>query len=218
MARGTVGTGAGQYEPLEVKIQYTLGASRQQTGFALRREGALLATLNDVAQNVSDTLLTTFRALLPFDASVTGIDVVNVVTKEGGSISPAGAAGTAQGAEAPGFLCAVASFKGELRARYGQGRMFLPCIKDAWADRETLVGDGILHLNDFVTAMRAAYVTTASGQQFRLINWHPALPAGRPNGTHPERPAVPASWYDVTSIRLNTLLTSLRSRKQGVGV
>ena len=79
------------------------------------------------------------------------------------------------------------------------------------------VTGGLAAFTAFVDALTATYVGASTGQEWILVNSHPALLAGRPNGTRPSVAAVPASWYDVTSIRLNTQVGSLRSRKQGVG-
>lgn len=217
MARGPVGAGVGAAEPLDVKITWQLGASRQQTGFSIRANAAGLATPQDAAEYITTNIAPGFTSILPNTATVVGVDVVNAVTKEGGSTSPVGLVGLNAGALGPGFLAAVVSLKGELRSRYGQGRMFLPCMMDDWVNFETIVGTGLASLNGVVDSIVENLVDIAPVDPWRLINWHPLLPAGRPNGTVPTRPAVPASYYDVTSLRLNLQVTSLRSRKQGVG-
>ena len=217
MARGLVGTGSGQTSILDVKLTWVMQASRMQTGFSIRRGAAAAATEQDLANHVNTNLATSFRAILPMSAQFTGVDVVDVTTKVGAAVSTTNTPGTALGSLAPGFVTAVLSLKGELRTRYGQGRMHLPCMIDEWANYETITTAASDVYQTFVTALSNLYVGAEVGQEWVMVNHHPALAANRPNNTRPGVLAVPASWYDVTSIRLNPQVGTLRSRKQGVG-
>jgi hypothetical protein len=217
MAQGPVTGETGEGTVFDIKISWTHAASRQQTGFSLRPLGPFVGTPLDVATNVDTALRTPFRGLLNNTDSYLGVDAVNVTTKVGGSISPSGIVGASAGAMGPGFLAAVLSLKGEQRTRQGQGRMFLPVYFEGQVDFETLTPTGQTDLGAFVEALRTNYIETGVGDVFKMVNWHPLLPADRPHKGTGSLPVIPSTWYDVTSVRLNPQVTSLRSRKQGVG-
>lgn len=218
MARGPVGAGDGQTEVWDVKLKWVFNGSQMQTGFSLRKGAALLATEQDMANNVDTALRPTFRTLLATTATYLGVDVVNVVTREGASVSPTGVVGTVSNVGlGPAFITAVLSLKGELRTRYGQGRMLLPVVSESFYDIETLSPGALAIINPFITALADTYIGAESGQEFVMVNHHGPLAAGRNAPRVPALAAVPATYYDVTSARLNTAVSFLRSRKAGVG-
>lgn len=218
MAQGLIGTNDGQEEVFDVKISWRHGVSVHQTGFSVRRSAALLATPQDLAEAVDTALRTPLRAMLPAADTYLGVDVVNPITKLGATFAPAGIVGTVPGpAMGPAFLAAVIALKSERRSRIGQGRMFLPLYFETWVDADNIGPEGVTGMNNFITALMNNFSDVIGPQPWLLVNWHRALAADRPNGTNPGVPAVPATWYDVTAARLNLGVTSLRSRKAGVG-
>lgn len=218
MATGPIGTGVGQFEPYDVRISWQLAASRQMAGFSLRKNAAVAATTQDVLDHVVANVLEVFRLRLAVDATVLGVDVVKPLTKEGVSYAPTTTlTGGTGNVYMPGFVAAVFSFRSSIRARYGQGRMFFPVTLESWADRETLNAAGFTALDPIREALADNYIDPVGAGDFSLINWHKLLPAGRPSKSATPLPEVPATWYDVQSIRINPQVTALRSRKQGVG-
>lgn len=215
--RGTWGSALG-WKPLAAKISWRVGTNVMQTGFHLR--GALIeqADPEAAATEVADFVTNHFVTLLGGNDQVVGIDVVNMITKEGHSISPANLMGSLSNAgnEAPEFLCNTLQLKGELRTRYGQGRMFLPIRTEAWTNGGILTVAGSTALQAIATEMADRW-TGNDLTGFNLINVHGLLPALPATPSRPAREQIEPSWYDVTSIRLNTATTFLRSRKAGVG-
>lgn len=218
MATGAIGTGAGQYEPFDVRISWQLAASRQMTGFSLRKNANLAATADDVLEHVVDNFLEVFRLRLAVDATVLGVDVIKPLTKEGVSYAPTTTlTGGTGNVYMPGFVCAVFSLRSSIRARYGQGRMYVPVTLESYADRETINTAGFTALDPIRAALADNYIDPAGAGEFSLINWHKTLPAGRPSKSPTPLPEVPATWYDVQSIRINPNVTALHSRRQGKG-
>jgi hypothetical protein len=69
----------------------------------------------------------------------------------------------------------------------------------------------VVYWQSAVDDLLGLFVGNLITTDLHLVNVHRALPA------RSGRPALPPSWYDVTSARINTQLTSLRRRKVGVG-
>lgn len=217
MAHGEIGTGVGEVRPFDVKLQWVIGASKQQWGFSLRKGTALAATPLDIANHVRDTLLAPFLFMLPSTATFTGIDVTDVLDKTGAGVSPENAVGGSAIAMGPSFLAARVNTRSELRAKWGQGGFYLPLYFEANWDGDTINAQGRALANAVLDPLISTYVGTPLTRAFVMINWHKLLPANRPNKKNQPMPLVPASYYDVVSVRMNPLVTSLRSRKQGVG-
>lgn len=218
MARGTWGPG-GDNNLFGVRISWMQGTSTMQTGFKLR--GATLTTedADEIADAVEGWVNTSFRTILLLADRVQGIDVVNLVSREGASRSPAnmtGAISMAASGRAPSYIAAVVSMKGELRTRYGQGRMFWPVRSEDFSDEEQLNAAGLAAFQGVIDDLTELFTgNTVTG--YNLVNAHGIIPAKAATPTSPQRPEVPASWADVTSLRLNRNTTFLRSRKAGVG-
>lgn len=217
MAEGTWGT-TGDYHPIRVRISWRAGTSVQQTGFCVR--GALLTSVD--AQEVADAVLpivnTNLRPLLSTTDQIVGIDAVDVTTAIGASISPSSMFGTLAGATAgmPSYVAAVINLKGERRTRYGQGRMFIPVRWEQHVDTDVLNSGGVAAMQSLIDALTAEFIgNTLSG--YNLCNIHGVIPPRAATASSPARPEVPPMWHDVTSLRLNSAVTFLRSRKAGVG-
>lgn len=217
MAEGEWG-GALQVAPIKVKISIQTGLNVMQTGFHVRPVGLTTGDPDEVTAAVNTWCDTHLKTVLsPLD-KIIGIDAVDLVSALGHSISPANMIGTANtgGVEAPSFLAMVVSLKGERRTRYGQGRMFLPMRNENWTDKEVLTGAGTIAYQAVLTGLSDVFMgNDANG--YNLVNVHGVIPARPATTTRPVRPEVPPMWHDVTSLRLNTVLTFLRSRKAGVG-
>ena len=218
MARGTWG-GALDRHPMKVRITWTDDVHVHQTGFTLRSAGTNISSPEEVAADVLPWVDTHFRTILQTNQRILGIDVVDMVTAEGGGVSPANMLGTrvvAESNRAPSFLCIVVSMKGELRTRYGQGRMFWPIIGEDSSDGDVINATARTLFGGVMEALAARFIgNTLTGHN--LINVHGVLPPKGATPSRPARPEIPPSWYDVTTLRVNNALTFLRSRKAGVG-
>ncbi|HZF59369.1 MAG TPA: hypothetical protein VEZ19_12990 [Rubrobacter sp.] len=205
--------------PHQVRISWSALSGVQQTGFYLRSEGATVASAQAIAENVEDWVSTNFRTLLGSAYRILGIDVVDLVTRDGFSVSPANMMGTInQGGEnyTPGFLCATVALKGERRTRYGQGRMFFPVTAEGHIDNNVLSVLGRTAIQGVVDSLAARYIN-GSFAGYQLVNVHGEIAPRAATPSSPARPAIPPQMHDVTSLRLNANITFLRSRKANVG-
>ena len=219
MARGTWG-GTLDRHPMQVRISYTNNTNIQQTGFYLRSAAGNITSPQEVADDVLPWVSTNFINLLGPSQRIVGIDVVDLVTKEGAGISLNNLVGSLNIAvgesRIPSGLCAVVNMKGELRTRYGQGRMFWPLVTETHIDGDVLNASGVAAMQGTIDALTARFTgNTVTGHN--LICVHGVIPPKAATPTRPAQEEVPPSWYDVGTIRLNTFVTYLRSRKAGVG-
>jgi len=218
MADGEWG-GALQVHPLQIKISWLVGTNVQQTGFYLRAAAANIADAEEAATEVAQWVTDHFRNLLRVEHRVLSIDATDLVRREGFTISPASQMGTAGGDASltlPGFVAAVVSLKSAKRTRYGQGRMFLPVVNEGMVYGDVIAPTSVPAFQGTIDELVDAFTgNTLTG--YNLINVHGVLPPRPATGSRPARPEIPPSWYDVQSVRLNLPVTSLRSRKAGVG-
>lgn len=222
MARGTWG---GLTDPniFRVTFRFTNRGQHCQTSFKLRDVAVQDNTAQEVADSVATNISGNFRNLLLTSDTLDGIDVLRIGTEEGGwhPFTPAEGQGgldiASAGNGTPAFVAANLALKSEIRKRYGQGRMFLPMVHDGWMDGNLLNNTGVTNINTFIAALTTNYTGDPVTHDLILINAHPALPEHLSAGQPGHRAAIPASWYDVVSLRLNTAVTMLRSRKIGVG-
>lgn len=211
MATGTWGPGAAQ-RVFRVNIHFIKGGQKCQTGFHLRETGLLdTADPDDVANAVSPWVTTKFVTLLTSADRVDSLDVENLVTKEGFTIAYPNALGTLNEAQCPSFLMFPVSIKGNVRRRYGNGRMLWPVMSKTSFDGNTLTAGALALANTVTADLADRFMTGAFTDNLQLVHLHPALPAV---GT---RPAIPATWYDATALRINGTVSALRRRKVGVG-
>jgi len=220
MARGTWG-GALDPNIFKVTIRFRLGTQKCQTGFKLRDVGIDDNSEQDVADEVYAQLQAEFRGLLhQSDDALESIDA-QIMGRDTGYSLPAtltdGTLGFGNDVGEPTFMATVVALKSEIRKRYGQGRMFLPTVSEASVDSDVLSAAGQAIYNTFITKVTDHFTGDEVTHDLLLVNAHPLLPAHTNPNTGRTRPEIPASWYDVLSLRLNTVVTSLRSRKVGVG-
>jgi hypothetical protein len=203
-----------------VKIAFKLGQSNCQTGFHLRDVGVNTLDPADVVDLVRPWADVNFRALLKTTDSLVGVDAENLVSKEGASHSfttTAGSMAVDATTAGPSFLMVPISLKGERRTRYGQGRMLWPVVNDLHTSENAMTAAGQTLFQGAIDELAELFIGPAITTSAHMINLHELLPATRPHTGPEPLPEVPATWYDVTSIRLNTTISSLRSRKVNVG-
>lgn len=219
MARGTWG-GAGDPNIFKVTVRFLLGVQQCQTGFHLRDVAINDNTEEDVANEVRTQLEDGFRGLLKTSDSMVGYDVRTMGADTGFALAPVGVPGlnaTTDENALPSFTSAVLSLKSEIRARYGQGRMYLPLTGINQQDYNLITATFVNQANTLITAMTDHFTGNPATHDLLLVNAHGVIPARAATATRPARAEIPPSWYDVTSLRLNQIATSLRSRKVGVG-
>jgi len=221
MARGTWG---GTLDPsiFRVTIRFLRGTSHCQTGFFLRDTVTNDNDAQEVADEVNTQLNAAFRGLLSGLDSLELIDVVKLGSEEGGvhqitSGSGGGSLTSTAAIQSPSFMCANIALKSEIRKRYGQGRMFLPIANDDEYDGNVLTAGGVTIMQSFLTPLTDHFMGDPLTHDLLLVNAHPLLPVRGAVGAPGYRPEIPASWYDVVSLRINSNVTALRSRKVGVG-
>lgn len=218
MADGQWG-GALQVHPLQIKISWLVGTNVQQTGFYLRAAAVNIADAEEAATEVAQWVTDHFRNLLRVEHRVLSIDATDLVRREGFTISPASQMGTVGGDASltlPGFMSAIISMKSAKRTRYGQGRMFWPVVNEGMVFGDVIAPGSVAAFQGTLDELADAFTGNTVGG-YNLINIHGVLPPQPATGSRPARPELPPSWYDVQTLRLNLPLTSLRSRKAGVG-
>lgn len=215
MARGTWG-GTGDIHPLRVRIAFTLDGIKAQTGFCLRDQSATPSNPQSCAENVGAFVESSFKTILGFVDRFDGVDVLDLTTGESGGFSFANTIGSLphnHNQFLPSYVTVPVSMKSELRRRYGQGRMLLPVRPEEFSAKNVLNGDGVAAYNGLLSAMQTEYMSTPILKTYRLITVHGVIPPRAATPTAPARPQVEPSWYDVQTLRLNTTLSFLRSRK-----
>lgn len=211
--------GATQNSPLRVKIEWQIGTNRCQTGFGLIAEGLEITDLTEPLADVVEWVQTHFRTLLMDTDTLLGVDIAHVEDKIGNSHSFSNVKGTISAGTniVPAFLTVPVSFKSSRRAKYGQGRALWPVRSDGYIDGETINAAGQAAYTTVLNALSAAFVGDAATSDYKLINFHEALDAYTNDDTGYTRPAIPRMWYEVTSIRPNWTVSSVKSRKAGRG-
>jgi hypothetical protein len=193
------------------KVLFTRAGQKCQTGFHLRDVGINTLDPEEVATEVAAWATTSFRTILQSADQITGIDVENLVTREGFSISPANVMGAYGGTPAPSYLSVTVSLKGSIRRRYGNGRMLWPMAVLTNQSGNVMSNDLAAIYEACIDDMEARFLGPDITTSMHLIHLHDDLKdAGG-------AVVVPKQWYDITSLRLNRTFSSLRSRQVGHG-
>lgn len=208
----------------EVKTTFRIGLSLCQFGWGMRGTTGSADVAQSILESVRDFQMQNLRPLLaPFDQMVS-VDVLNVREKTGVSHDFGNIGGTSDAQLAwshPSMLAVVVSLRSGYRTRLGTGRFFFPVRQESQVSGDVLSDSGRQGIQAYVTALAAEYIGVNPVIGARLANFHPALPErprqGKSSTGKPPLPAVAAQWYDVESLRLNTIVTALRSRRAGVG-
>jgi hypothetical protein len=207
MASGPWG-GALNQRVFRAKILFTRGGQQCQTGFHLRDVGINTLDAEDVATEVADWATNEFVKILHTGDRVTGIDVTNLVSNEGFSVSPANAVGLLNETPGPSLNMLTVSLKGSLRKRYGNGRMFWPI---SVMGGNAIAGNAITVYNALATQLAERFIGPSITTSMHLVHLHKDIPATEGH------PLIPATWYDITSLRVNNTVSALKSRKIGSG-
>lgn len=210
MATGAWG-GTGDTRVFRVNIQFRHGSQNCQTGFHIRDVGVNTLTPEDVATEAAEFATTQFVKLLHTTDQLIGVDAENLATHEGFAVSPASVTGTEAGTPCPSFITVPISLKGNLRKRYGNGRMLWPIYNQESINGNQLVAAAQTVVQTVIADFTSRYMEGALFGTQRLVHLHGAFTPKGPNTP------LPATWYDITSVRANTVVSALRRRKAGVG-
>lgn len=219
MANGTL-FGLTDPNVWKVAVRMTVQNQKIQTGFKLRD----LAVQDNTAQSVIDAVdpwvVNFLVTLLLTVDTIDALDVTRLGGEEGAEkiyVNQAGTLGHSLDHSLPTWTAVNVALKTSLRKRYGQGRMFLPLRSDIWQDADFLSPTGIGAFNNVITGLTDAFSGSVLTHDLVLVNTHGILPAKAATATSPGRQQIPAKWYDVEAVKLNTLVSGVRSRKIGIG-
>ena len=220
MARGTWG-GALDQNVFKCNIRFQIGNNHCQTGFKVRDVAVNDNTPEDVSAPVVLWANDHFKNLLLGSDLLVAVDILKLGTDEGFTHNfAAGTVGTMSSGSfspEPSFLASNISLKTQLRKRYGQGRMFWPVRGEEWVTGDLLNGPGIAAHQGVLDALATAFTGSTTTHDLLLCNAHGPIAARAATTSAPERAAIAPSWYDVESLRLNTTVTSIKSRRIGIG-
>lgn len=217
MATGEWGPNVGQSRVFRATIKWVQSGQRCSCSFHLRDMGVAGQTPQDVA-NAVDAMVQTPAWRAPWSNldSFESVDVVNLSSAEGHTIAYPNLKGTADVNIEPSFSAVVVNLIGGLRRRYANGRFFLPVRGSIDRTADQLSPGGVTKINGALAELQTRFMDDGLTAELRLVHLHGAKPA-RQTKKGAQLPAVPASWYDVTAIKVNRAITPLRSRKVGVG-
>lgn len=219
MAQGTVG-GSGDKNVFDITIAFHRGTNACQTSFSLRDLAVNDNSPEDVANAVVPWVNDFFRALLTTADALDFVDVKQVATVDGfthpfnnvfGSVAPASFVRT------PSMLCVCVNLKTQRRARFGQGRMYWPIPTEDWMEADVVNATGITAYQGAIDNLVENFSGSVLTHDLALVNHHGILPPRAASGQTPARPEIPATWYDVDVVKLNTMIRALRSRRAGQG-
>lgn len=219
MASGLVGAIGGS-ALWKVAIRFKIGQENCQTGFKLRDLAVNDNTAEDVVNAVDLWVTNFFRALLLTADQLVAVDAIKIGGEEGSEkLYPNlfGSSGINAADGSASFMAVNVALKTSRRKRYGQGRMFLPFRRDQDADQNFLNNSGIAAFQGAVDGLTDAFSGSVLTHDLALVNVHGILPARAATATTPARPEIPATWYDVETVKINRTVTALRSRKAGIG-
>lgn len=219
MAKGTL-YGLTDPNVFKCSIRTRIEGQLVQTGFKLRDLAVQDNTPATVGAAVQAWVDDHYKALFLVTDDIVGIDVIKMGSDEGWIHDYSNTHGTASittGTWHAPFIAVNIGLKTSARKRYGQGRMFWPMRFESWSDGSVLNSTGITAIQGVIDALLDAFSGSVVDHDLVLVNTHPTLPPKVATSTSPARPEIPASWYDVESVKLNTYITTLRSRKVGIG-
>jgi hypothetical protein len=219
MARGEIG-GVGSPNIFKCSIRTRIENQLVQTGFKVRDVAVQDNDPSEVGAVVKSWVDDHYKALFLVTDDILAVDVLKMGTDEGWTYEYSNVHGTASlttGTWHAPFICANISLKTQLRKRYGQGRMFWPVRFENYTDGGVLNATCIAGFQGVIDALTTAFTGSTTTHDLLLVNTHGVLPPKAATASSPARPEIPASWYDVESVKLNTYITTLRSRKAGIG-
>lgn len=206
MANGVVDA---LHRVFRVTVMMSCRLQQLQFSYHLRDVGIPTSTAEDAHGDAKAWLNTIYRPALSSDVSITRLAVERLI--EGSYFAEDFAAlpgtGTEQQLITSQALCI--SLKSNLRSRHANGRMFWPCMGAPTNDRANVVA--LDRIGTAAAATAARWTGSALLTNRKLV----VVGAGVPDPT--SGITGPPRWTDVETVRVNPVITNLRSRKVGVG-
>lgn len=174
----------------------------------------------DVANAIKPWVDTKFKTILLSIDSLVKIDVTKLGSEDGFTydyVATAGGLGVAGVAPLPTFVTANVALKTNRRKRYGQGRMLWPVRDENMVTGDELIAGAVATYQGIIDDFVSRFVGGPLFTDLHAVAYHDTIPELPARGTRPLRAPIPAHWYDVSVLKLNTFVGSLRSRKVGVG-
>lgn len=205
------------------RINVVWRASNQlcQTGFYVREVAFNDNTPEDVVNTVKPWVDDHLRGLILTTDDMVRIDCLKVGTEEGFTfdyVGVHGSLGVAGVAPLPTFICANIALKTQRRKRYGQGRMFWPVRDENMVTGDTLIAAAITTYQGVIDELADLFTGDPVTHDLILCAYHDTIPELPATPSRPARAPIPAHWYDIAALKLNTAVTSMRSRKVGIGI
>jgi hypothetical protein len=193
------------------RITHKMVIRQQHMQFSYHLRDALIPNMtsedafNDAEAFMNASLLPAFSAQVTFER----LEAERLITKEFFAKDYVNKTGAVQGAFRSTMLCTCVSLKSASRSRHRNGRMFWPAHGDL--NNDVLDGPVLQGFTTAAAAMAAKWVGQVIVGNFNVVVVGRLAPAqvGLPFG--------PPFWTDVTTIRVNPIVSALRSRKVGVG-
>lgn len=206
MANGVVDTLSRVFR---ITVMMSCRLQQMQFSYHLRDVGVPTSTAEDAHADAKAWLNTIYRPALSADVAITRLAVERLV--EGSYFAEDFAALNGSGSQqqliTSQALCI--SLKSNLRSRHANGRMFWPASGAPSNDRASGPGFDTIVTAAAATATRWTGSALLTNRKLVVVGAGIADPATGVLG--------PPRWTDVETIRVNPVITNLRSRKVGVG-
>ena len=151
-----------------------------------------------------------FRLALSSNVSIVRLAVEEIRTKEYFAKDYTGVTGSSSYALNSTMEAVAISLKSTSRSRHANGRMFWPLLGTPQSDQ--VDAGALVTFQTQAASLADRYISgTVTLDRFQLVVIGAPAPSLTTPNTNPKR------WTDVTNIRVNPVVTSLRSRKVGVG-
>lgn len=193
------------------RVTYRMSVRNQQiqTGFHLRDVLIPNQTAEDCANVAESFWNTNFKPALSSDVTLQRVEVQRVNDADYFAKEQTGNVGTlGLSLQSTSFALAV-TLKSTSRRRNRNGRFFWPAA-GSWAN-DTIAGSALNTINAAAAAMVTAWVGLVIVGDFALVV------VGKAGVLDTGIPLNAKIWTDVISVKVNPVVSSLRSRKVGVG-
>jgi hypothetical protein len=187
------------------------GAGTIMNHFSLGQQGNT-AVVGDALADVQSFVTTRFPPILDGAARLKVIELEDIITKAFVQAEPAGIQGAGGGGAMPATIACIVSLRSDQRRRYRNGRFRVGGLNRSFADVDILSSTGITAFNTFTAAMMAAFVGGAKTSAWSLIVYTPG------NAAPSHGPPWAQGAIDVQAIRVAKILSTVRTRRVGVGI
>lgn len=192
-----------------VTYRWQIRQQQIQTSLAFRDVLVPNMTAELLATNQLAFYNTSMKTALGRDLSLTRVEVQRIGDPDYFQIEQVGNIGLMAVDSLVTSQCLSIALKSSSRRRNRNGRMFWPLSGGFAAD--VVSGTQLTNLNTMAAALTSTYTGLVIIGDFQLVVLGKAT--SKDTGITPGTPI----WTDVTAIRVNPVITNLRSRKVGIG-